>query len=265
MYSYTERLATFARWPEELRKTLIKKLAIIGQYATPNAELTTTCVYCRKNMEGWKARDVPLVEHMKHNDNCIIFHIEWLPARRYLFDLQEQNLMLKESHPFEHINWTKFSRYFKADGKSVGHNREDDPRKDGPMVRFDIKEGVPFVFCIYCGSIGKAHKCALARNTRRNLGVLTKERMFLTYFYIKWLRGEYLEMIDCYLNYEVYIPNDKKDLLKNLLSQINDEEVFAIAGVKVRRAVEQLVREFDLELQKMERKSLKMINEKADE
>ncbi|KAF2227559.1 hypothetical protein BDZ85DRAFT_254506 [Elsinoe ampelina] len=77
----TARLETFgSSWPYEKKrgwKPKSKKLAEAGWSMDPSlrAEDGTTCFYCQISLDGWEAKDDPIEEHRKRQDNCLFFDL----------------------------------------------------------------------------------------------------------------------------------------------------------------------------------------------
>lgn len=74
------REATFADWPHEKTRGFVgksKKMAKAGWHHVPSTESpdAVECLYCGVELDGWEAKDDPLVEHEKRarNFDCVFF------------------------------------------------------------------------------------------------------------------------------------------------------------------------------------------------
>ncbi len=188
MHSYEERLSTFKNWPAKFKPLYVKKLAILGLYSTDHNTLTTSCFYCHKRLEDWNVEDIPILEHMKHNNDCILFKMHYLKSRKSLIGFDDL-VDKKEMDDLSKLNF----------------------------VRFDLKKNKSFIFCGVCGSENKMHVCTKKKILKfKFLGNLHSASID---FYIKWLRGDFIEEIDKYINNEVFIPNKFHELVNRILEK----------------------------------------------
>lgn len=188
MYSYEQRLFTFKNWPEKYKPLYIKKLAILGQHSTDSETLTTCCVYCKKKIEAWNLEDETLIEHIKHNNNCILFELRFMRKRKELIGFDD----LIDKDELNNLSKTNF-------------------------VRFDIKKNTPFLFCGMCGSMKKEHNCIKKGFVKTKVDV--NKYFTSSCFYLKWLRGDFIEQIDKYLNNEIFVPKMYYGIVEELISK----------------------------------------------
>ena len=57
-------------WPHKSPSP--EELAVAGFYYKPSAEApdNAVCYMCERQLDGWEEDDEPIVEHLKHSDNC---------------------------------------------------------------------------------------------------------------------------------------------------------------------------------------------------
>ncbi|KAI4291173.1 hypothetical protein PAPHI01_0447 [Pancytospora philotis] len=260
MLSYEARLASFRSWPAELRETLAKKLALIGQHALAGdgdgEALTTVCVYCDKKMQDWRRDDDPLTEHMRHNNNCLLFHLERLRARQVLHRLHEADGP-GTGVDLSGVKWTA-ARLPKQLALAEGSEAQLLAKKC--FIRFDIKESVPFSFCYLCGASELVHSCwQRSRRLSTTSAQLTADTAARPLFYIEWLKGKHLDRIGRYLASDLCIPNAQRDTIRALLDAAPAARPFETIGDFVTRAASSLALAFENEIEQAEFSELQLL------
>lgn len=253
MYSYEERLASFHLWPATLKHTLTKKLAVLGQYSTDDSsELTTACIYCNKKMDGWKEDDIPFIEHLKHNDNCMLFSLDWALPRRLL---AHQTATRGGIHfdALRAIDWAGKKRH----GSMGILTPEEHAMAKRAFIRLDVRKNTPLWFCSRCGSGATDHNCSRISDRREHLTPASGHARPL--FYIKWLRGDYLDMIDKYSSSEIRLSEDKKEMVRCMLEAGKPLHVMESINDVVERSIDVLLREFDEEIDRIEKEAPEII------
>lgn len=259
MLSYEKRLATFAQWPAEFRKQQTKKLALIGQYAVEDGQetLATVCVYCKKKMDGWRMDDEPIEEHMKHNNNCLLFNLEWNLARRVLFTMYGADCCLTDESRMA-CNWQKRT----AQGVLPSNQPvEEVEQARNFFVRMDLRASSPFAFCLVCGAqsgIGAGvHTCPRPRSFPNK--ITAPNTLSRRFFYARWLRGEYLSQVDAYFCNELFLPTVHKQMCEQILSAVPSACAFDTIGSFMDRSVARLVQELDAEIESIEAEELLLL------
>lgn len=164
MEYYENRLKTFDSWPFD-EKELVQKLAVMGQYSTDSATLSTCCCYCSYNLEEWSKEDHPLTEHFKRNPNCPIFGLYRAPTRKWFSSVGELKLQNKD---------------------------EVDSYSERKFIQLKISPEFSFYLCMLCGSSDFNHKCSHPSGP----GILRKKKIFSKelerdFFFIKYFKGEF--------------------------------------------------------------------------
>lgn len=116
------------------------------------------------------------------------------------------------------------------------------------FIRYDLKENVPFIFCYKCGSIDLSHKCPVKKRYTINF-YKTSE-----FFFINLLKGQYKEAIDLYVNFNLFLPTNYKNIFNYIFDscKINNNL----------QTTRQLITEFiEKEVKQIEEKIDKDINE----
>lgn len=247
MFSYEERLATFGQWPKEFRPVLVSKLALIGQYSADTASLTTVCVYCHKKLEDWKTTDVPLVEHFKHNNNCVLFYLRYSMARKVLLYLHRSQDATGVKLP-SGLQWHR--------RRKTGIRGIDAFQAESQMfIQLDIRRSVPFEFCAMCGSADKLHGCQFRKVAPYDPAAPSAPRAF----YIRWLRGDYLEQIDSYMKHDVYIPDGKKEVVRLILEKSRGAKPFDSLRSTISETMHQLLADFEHQIKMLENTAIESI------
>ena len=248
MFSYEERLETFRDWPKEFRPLFVRRLAVMGQYALKDSSLTTVCVYCRKVLEGWCITDVPLVEHADHNDNeCPLFRLSLISMRKRLFASHrgEKGCEAAENDAEKKMHQRT---------RPPSFSRDDTVRIESKFLQFNIRRGVPFKFCHCCGSVTEGHRCR-ASMEKINTGNLEGCRSF----YIRWLRGDYIEQMDRYLETSVFIPARFTESIRFILEGLKDFKPMESIQSVAEEGIETLARAFNHSLKELEKKKIEKL------
>jgi baculoviral IAP repeat-containing protein 5 len=204
MFSYTERLRTFGRWPKDYGAAVPEKLAIVG-FACMDAEseeLTASCVYCDKTLEGWERADEPVAEHFSHKSSCPLF-----------------NMHLHRNRMATFKGWAE-----RPKAQRLARNG---------FVRYNLDEN-DFVFCYMCGSIDEEHRCSRLLSFEADGA--------LEVFFYNILRGVYNDSISEAVGTNVYIPQHMLERAGALVRRLGscgvlDRTEDAI-GVFIRRELE---------------------------
>lgn len=251
MDNYKDRLATFINWPNNYN-TFVQKLAIMGQYSTDSSELETRCIYCGQVLTEWKTTDIPLLEHYKRNNKCIIFKLHTVKSRTIISELLENrdnnnDIVSNSKNINETVNYKDLKKSIIMEMDPNDLNR-DLLRKDlikiknnikresiannnlsadylcNKFIRLNLSRDKSYFACLICGKTKLEHKCTYKTVQRVNNDI----DFNVAQFYIKYLNGDYLDTIN-------YIINDKnilstniknlvfesKDLLAYLMSKVN--------------------------------------------
>ncbi|KAM0681050.1 hypothetical protein GINT2_000833 [Glugoides intestinalis] len=225
MFSYKERLMTFADWPAEF-KTITKRLAIMGQYSVDPTIFSTCCLYCKKNYSNWDIKHTPLLEHYKKNKGCALFKLAYYKARKELSTaLSRDNCILAEEY---------LTRKF---------------------IQLNIAEKDMF-FCMRCGSNDLKHMCdGTVQRFTENIEMKTSQ------FYIRYLNGDYIEQADmCIEKNSFYFKNDQKVLARYLLETVRvDSGVTETFGVYLDRCADKLFQELEKKMKIVEKDAIENI------
>ncbi|AFN82999.1 hypothetical protein EROM_050670 [Encephalitozoon romaleae SJ-2008] len=176
MFSFKERMETFAKWPEGYGVATPERLSVAGFVclSTEEGNLTVECVYCHKTLECWERTDLPVREHYLHMSKCPLFNVNKIESRVNMFNGWDS----KEAKALARIGFVKY-------------NLGD----------------ADFIFCYKCGSIDKGHSCRRKRGSVYNL-----ERRIDIFFY-NLIEGSYNEEIMRYVENAMYIPRQSKKFL----------------------------------------------------
>ncbi|WUR03511.1 Baculoviral IAP repeat-containing protein 5 (BIRC5) [Vairimorpha necatrix] len=127
-------------------------------------------------------------------------------------------------------------------------NKMTDKRSNS-FIRFDLKEGIPFIFCYKCGSTDKSHKCLVTKRFSLNL------KKPSDFFFIKLISGEYKETIDLYMQINLYLPKNIKDIFGYIFESTKFNmspltTVRALIGDYIEKEVKNLKDKMDKDIEK---------------
>ncbi|ADM11516.1 uncharacterized protein Eint_050680 [Encephalitozoon intestinalis ATCC 50506] len=179
MFSFKERMKTFASWPENYGVATPEGLSIAGFIclSTEENNLTVECVYCNKTLECWERTDMPAKEHYLHMNSCPLFNVNRLESRVKMFN----GWSLKEAKALARMGFVKYN---------LGES--------------------DFIFCYKCGSINRSHLCERKRGHPYSL-----EKRGSVFFY-DLIEGIYNKELVKLTEYNVYIPQHTKEFLKEV-------------------------------------------------
>lgn len=221
MRSYEERLESFSKWPESYKQHMIKRLAIIGQFALSGKDtLCTECIFCKKRLEDWKISDDPLFEHSMRNTNCPLFSLGKTAAKRKFEELSKSEKVDSESTCSDSVLKTT-------------------------MISYNIKKNLPVRFCIICGSTTNSHNC-------RKRVKFCKEKGEDVQYWQRFFNGEFLEVIEGYLSKKLMIPDDKKSLYMDIIEFVKDPKPTETVEDVLERGIETILDLFDNEMKDLE-------------
>ncbi|AFM98284.1 hypothetical protein EHEL_050740 [Encephalitozoon hellem ATCC 50504] len=177
MFSFKERMGTFAKWPENYGVATPEKLSIAGFIclSTEEDNLTVECVYCHKTLECWERTDLPSREHYLHMSKCPLFNVNRMESRVSMFDGWDA----KEAKALARIGFVKYN---------IGD--------------------ADFIFCYKCGSIDKSHQC------KRKRGCVYNVDRSVSIFFYNLIEGVYNEELTGYIENTMYIPQQSKEFLE---------------------------------------------------
>lgn len=323
MFSYEERLSSFIEWPAAFKPEFISKLAVAGHYSVDPSELTTACAFCGHVLEGWEISDCPMAEHLAHDAyKCILFSLNTVTSRRLLYECHERRQIVEDinknsdgsegsntnentnennnNNIIADINGTnkkankKTNKKYNITNKKANITYKDNNKMSPDLrnklansfIRYDIKKGVSFIFCMICGrtddyinnKVCGNNEPHSNNNAHSNIGTFTPhnhpkyiQKVTINSinnrnnFYIKLLYGDYNMAISNMLDMSIKIPYKYIDIIRDcIINSMNMGKFipYESASIVLKEGMNILFKEFEDDIKCIESEKFKEIENK---
>lgn len=230
MSSFEKRYISFKNFQEKsIPPELFASAFFISETPT-----SCYCVLCKKNLDGWEASDVPILEHFKRHNDCPLFSLNTTEGRNRTFpasfDQEVKREFIKQGFFF-----------YKIKEKS----------------RFDL-------FCYRCGfyvndrtgMIKDHYKTCKKKKRNGNFFINNKHSIFAN----DLLSGRINLAAYCFKN--VYIPTKDHENYKELIEK--DECVFDDCGEVLKRKINKILKDSETMVDEEIEKIMTSIDEKFE-
>lgn len=129
------------------------------------------CYFCKKTLDGWDPKDIPILEHLTHHNNCPMFALNSFEGRNATYpkhfdndkkkDLAKQGFVyykLKETNGYDLFCFR--CGFYLNERSTLNSNHYNDckKKKRNGNFAFDNKHGI-FINDLLCGRIRLADYC----------------------------------------------------------------------------------------------------------